>query len=57
MYRAMLSTSFRSYFNKTGVINDPLGQTHNPIRSDHNSHLKMVLFYAILKRGEGRRDM
>ena len=33
-----------------GVINDPLGQTHNHAISDHWYHLKIVLFCAILKR-------
>ena len=31
-------------------MNDPLGQTHNPARSDYSSHLKIVLFCAIFKR-------
>ena len=39
--------------DKTGVINDPLGQTHNPAGSDHYFHLKIVLFREILKSGDG----
>ena len=35
--------------NKTGVVNDPLGQTHSPTTSDHYFHLKIVLFWTILK--------
>ena len=42
-------------FNKTGVINDPLGQTHNPANSDHYSNLKIILFCAILKSGTNGR--
>ena len=40
------------------AINDPLGQTHSPASSDHYSHLKIVLFNEILKRGrtDGRTD-
>ena len=30
--------------NKTGVINDPLGQTHSLASSEHCFHLKFVLF-------------
>ena len=37
--------------NKTGVINDPLSQTHNPASSDHNFHLRTVLFWEILTDG------
>ena len=37
--------------DKTGVINDLLGQTHNLARSDHYSHFKGVWFCAILKSG------
>ena len=33
---------------KTGVINDLLGQTHNPASSDHYIHLEIVLFSKIL---------
>ena len=39
-----------------GVINDPLGQTHNPGSSDYYFHLIIVLFYAILKSGDGQTD-
>ena len=35
--------------NKAGIINDPLGQTHNRASTDHYSHLKMVLFCEILR--------
>ena len=42
--------------DETGVIN-ALGQTHSPARSDHYSHLKFVLFFDILKSGEGRTDV
>ena len=35
--------------NKTDVINDPIGLTHNPISSDHYSHLKFDHFCVILK--------
>ena len=33
--------------NKTGVINDPLGQTHSLDSSEHCSHLKFVLFRKV----------
>ena len=36
--------------NKTGVINDPLGQTHNHANSEHCFHF--VLFCYILKSGD-----
>ena len=36
------------------AISDPLGQTHSPSSSDHYSHLKMILFCEIFKRGDGR---
>ena len=36
-----------SRYNKTGVTNDPLGQTHNLTSSDHFVYLKMVLFCVI----------
>ena len=35
----------------TRHVCDPLGQTHSPASSDHYSHLKVVLFCAILKSG------
>ena len=38
------------------VINDPLGQTHNPASSDHYFHMKIVVFCKILKSGEGWTD-
>ena len=39
----------------TGVIKDPLGQTHGPTSSDYYPHLK-VLICAFLKSEEGRTD-
>ena len=36
------------------VINDALGQTHITATSDHHSHLKVVLFFEILKSGDGQ---
>ena len=39
--------------DKTSVINDPLGQTHNPTSSDLYSHLNIALFCSILKSWEG----
>ena len=48
----------KNIFNKTDVINDPLGQTHSPpAGSDHHFHLKIILFLEILKSGNGRMDM
>ena len=43
---------FKFKLNKTDkcAINDPLGQTHNPTRSDNS---KFVLFCEILKIGNG----
>ena len=52
----MLHQQWKQKENKTGVINDPLGQTHSPDSSDHYSHLKFVLFSGILKSGNGRID-
>ena len=42
-------------YDKTGVINDPLGQTHNLASSEHC----FLLFFALLdlKSREGRTDM
>ena len=41
----------------TGVINDPLGQTHTHTNSDHNFRLKNFWFLCdILKRGDGRTE-
>ena len=37
--------------NKTGVINDPLGQTHNPSSSGHHSHLKIVILRDFVTDG------
>ena len=31
------------------VVNDPFGQTHSPVSSDHYSQLKIVLFFFIWK--------
>ena len=39
--------------SKTGVINDPLGQTHSLGSSEHCFRLKFVLFW---KSGDGRTD-
>ena len=36
------------------VVNDPLGQTHIPASSGHYFQLKLVMFCAILKSGDGR---
>ena len=33
----------KHYKNKTGVINDPLGQTHSLASSEHCFHFKFVL--------------
>ena len=41
--------------NKTGVFNDPLGQTHSLASSEHYSHLKIVLFCVILKSSNGQK--
>ena len=49
-------TAINKKGSKTGVINDPLSQTHCPASSDHCFHLKIVLFWAILKSGDGRTD-
>ena len=38
------------------VIDDPLGQTHNPASNDHYSRLNFVLFCGILKSGDRRTD-
>ena len=38
------------------AINDPLGQTHSPARSDHYSCLNFVLYRETLKSGDGRTD-
>ena len=46
----------KPFENKTGVINDPLGQTHNPASSDHCSDLNIVWFGAILKSEDGQTD-
>ena len=35
-------------------INDPLGQNQSPVRSDHYSHLKVVLCCEILKSEDGQ---
>ena len=37
---------------KTGVINDPLSQTHSLTHSEHCFRLKLVLFWQILKSGD-----
>ena len=39
----------------TCVINDPLGQTHSPTSSYFQT--TFVLFYDILKSGDGRTDI
>ena len=39
----------------TVVINDPLGQIHNPANSDHYSHLKIFWFWRSLEKW-GRTD-
>ena len=41
---------------KTGVINDPFGQTHSPARSYNNVDLKIVLFCAIFKSWDRLMD-
>ena len=38
------------------VINDPLGQTHNPTSNDHYFHRTFLLFCVVLKSGYGRTD-
>ena len=46
-------------FNKTGVINDPLGQTHSLASSEHCFRLKCVCFARVWKvdvRTYGRTD-
>ena len=42
--------------HKTGVINDPLSQTHGLASSEHCFRLKFVLFCQILKNVDGRTD-
>ena len=44
--------------NKTGVINDPLGQTNNLASSEHCFRLKFVLFWKVGTDGrtDGRTD-
>ena len=43
--------------NKTGVINDPLGQTHSLLSSEHWFCLKFVFFARFWKVGkDGRTD-
>ena len=39
-----MAISLNSITYKTGVVNDPLGQTRNLASSDHYSHLKIVRF-------------
>ena len=41
-YRGLLPIKIKVY--KTGVINDPLCQTHSPSSSDHYFHLKLICF-------------
>ena len=43
--------------NRTGVINDPLSQTHSLASSKHCFRLKIVLFCYILKSGDVRMDV
>ena len=42
--------------NKTNTefVNGPLGQIYNSTGSDHYSHVTIILFFAILKSGDGR---
>ena len=44
-----LQVNKSNIYRKTCFINDPHRQTHSPARSDHYSHLKVVLFCYILK--------
>ena len=37
-------TFYENIKYKTGVINDPLGQTHSPASSEHCFRFKLVLF-------------
>ena len=39
------------------AVNDPLGQTHSRVSSDHYSQLKVVLFCEILKSRDGGTDV
>ena len=40
--------------NVKRVINDPLGRTHSLAISDHYFHLKLGLYWEILKSGDGQ---
>ena len=46
--------SLKIIFDKTGVINDPHGQSYSPAKSDHCFHLRIGLLCAILEKGDGR---
>ena len=46
---AMLATDRQKGVYKTGVINDPLGQTHSPASSHHYCHLKFDFLFEISK--------
>ena len=52
--QARMMTS-KNKFDKTCVINDPLGQTHSPVRSDHYFHWKLFCF-EIMKSGDGCKE-
>ena len=56
-FRAVGRPSGSKKEKKTGVINDPLGQTHNPTGSYHYFHSTFVLFCDILKTGDERTDV
>ena len=46
-WNASLRTKEKEMKEKTGVINDPLGQPHSPASSKHYFHLMICLFYQI----------
>ena len=46
----------QNIWNRTGVMNDALGQIHSPANSDQYTHLKMVLFCPILNEKWRRTD-
>ena len=42
------------FVNNTGVINDPLGQTHSSTSFYHYFHLKIILCCDIMREVYGR---
>ena len=41
-------------FNKTGVISDPLGQTHSPL--DHSEYCFLLFCFSRFENTDGRTD-